>query len=128
MAKRGRPKGSKGIRTVEIEELAARLKVDPFEILLLFAKGDWKRLGYKSETRIITYTKHGDPIEGDVIKPEMRLAAASEAVKYLRPKLQAIQHSGLDNGPIEYANLTDSQLEERLDEIIKQKCSQDPKS
>lgn len=69
-------------------EKARELRVDPFEILLLFAKGDWKALGYPSEW--------DDKISNDVlyqvriIEPRDRIVAAKEACKYIYPQRKAI--------------------------------------
>lgn len=86
----GRRKGTPNTDTLPLEKKAKQLKVDPFEILLHFAKGDWDALGYPSPTRLIV-TKSGAKFEVDVITPEHRLKAASEACQYLHPKRKAIQ-------------------------------------
>ena len=78
----GKPKGTKTKRTKEIEEITERLKVNPFEILCLFAKGDWKRLGYDNEC-YFSEGSEGSIKMGYTITPDMRLVAAKEATKYL---------------------------------------------
>lgn len=91
----GRRKGSPNKRTVLLIEKAAYLKVDPFEILLLVAKGDWQGLGY--EFNPITL--------GD------RLAAATQACQYLYPKRKAIDVIQKTNIERPYGHLTDEELD-----------------
>jgi hypothetical protein len=43
-------------------------------------------------------------------EPNRRDDMAKAAAPYVHPKLQAIEHSGPDGGPIEVTNLTDAQL------------------
>jgi len=86
----GRKRGVKNRDSIPLKEKACELGVDPFEILLLFAKNDWEALGYKSQ-KITVFSKHYDPVEVDVISPEIRLKAAAEASQYLYPKLKTIE-------------------------------------
>lgn len=79
----GRQKGTPNKKTVALQEIAARLDVDPFEIVLLFAKGDFITLGIGEVT------------------PEQRLKAAIEASSYLHPKRKAIEHTGEGGGAIQ---------------------------
>lgn len=74
----GRQKGSLNRHTAEIDRIIDRLKCNPFEILCLFANGDWKALGYKKGD------KPEDP--EPVIEPGLRLRAAGEASKYIYPQ------------------------------------------
>lgn len=99
----GRKKGTPNKRTLELAERAKRLDVDPFEILLLFAKGAWKKLGYKTETRTC-FTQAGIEFEEDIIKPEHRIKAAAEAAQYLFPKRKAVEITGKEGGPVEVAD------------------------
>lgn len=85
----GRKKGTPNKSSIPLAEKTIVLDVNPFEILLLFAKGDWESLGYQSATKVL-YSKSGDPYEMDIITPDHRLKAASEAAQYLYPKLKAI--------------------------------------
>ncbi len=71
----GRKAGTPNKKTQSLEDKAREMEVDPFEILLRVAKGDWRGLGYKE----------------NVISLETRLKAASEACTYLFPKRKAIQ-------------------------------------
>ncbi len=77
-----RPKGSMNKRTAEADDICRRMKIDPFEILVLFAKGDWKALGYDSEKQQ-HFGKDGSISETYTITPETRMAAASKATPYV---------------------------------------------
>lgn len=85
----GRNVGSKNKRTLLIEEIAAKFKQDPFEILMRFAIGDWKGLGYENEC-YFTEKADGSIKMGYVVSPEMRLQGAKEAAKYLYAQKQAM--------------------------------------
>jgi len=68
-----------------VQELLAKVNVDPLEVLLKFAAGDWKGLGYESE--VYHHEKADGSVRmGYVITPELRLQAAKEASQYLYPK------------------------------------------
>lgn len=90
----GRKKGVKNKSVVPLQEKVKELGIDPFEILLLFAAGEWKKLNYKNEISI-KYNGKGEVIGEDyIIDPSVRARAASEACQYIYPKLKAIEHSG----------------------------------
>jgi hypothetical protein len=89
----GRVKGTPNRTTLPLQELAQKLNCNPFEILLRFAMGDAKGLGYALDT-VEQTTPKGDIIEKPLITPEIRVKAASEAAQYLYPKRKAIEHSG----------------------------------
>lgn len=89
---KGRPKGAKNKDKGELVALAEKLGVNPFEILLHFAKGDWKALGYDSETRS-RWTNAGIEYEEEIIKAETRMNAAKEASKYMYPQKKAVEVS-----------------------------------
>jgi len=88
----GRPKGSKNKRSEQLQEIADRMNVNPFEILLKIAAGDWKGLGYDSphETR---FSPTGTKYKTDKITLMDRRQAASDALPYLNPKLKAVEIS-----------------------------------
>ena len=88
----GRKKGTRNKNSVIIEEMAIKLGVSPFEVLLRFADGDWKGLGYENEC-YFSEKPDGAVKMGYVITPESRLKAAESAAKYLYPQKQAITHS-----------------------------------
>lgn len=79
---KGRPEGSKNKRTLLVEEIAAKFKLDPFEVLMMVAAGDWKALGYDSKTKT-AFTAQGIEVEEDNVTLTNRVQAAKEAAKYL---------------------------------------------
>lgn len=86
----GRPKGVPNKRTQDLIELAEKHECNPFEILLLFAKGDYEALGYKQ----YQYKQYGENVvEEMTIPPELRQKSAKDACEYLFPKRKAIEHS-----------------------------------
>ena len=88
----GRKKGTANKSSLPLLEKADALGIDPFEILLYFAKGDWKKLGYKKKTKEIGIGM-GNTIEVDVIEPELRASAAKSACEYIHPKRKALDIS-----------------------------------
>lgn len=86
----GRKKGTPNKSSIPLQSLAEELKVNPFEILLRFASGDWKSLGYEEEKKI-SYTNAGIEFEEYMITPELRVTAAKAACEYLHPKRKAIE-------------------------------------
>lgn len=77
-----RPKGAKNKHTFHAEELAAKLGVNPLEVLLRFAKGDWKGLGYDSSVEV-KESATGETFAKYTITPELRAQCAEKACKYL---------------------------------------------
>lgn len=87
----GRKKGTPNkVRTPDLQNLAEELGINPFEVLLCYAAGDWQALGYKKECDT-KYTIQGEPYEVRVITPEVRVKAAAEACQYLFAKKREIQ-------------------------------------
>lgn len=107
----GRKKGTLNKKTQDQLEIAKKHKISPFEILLFFASGDWKALGFKSETKI-RYTSSGEGYEVPHITPEHRLKAASECCQYLYPKRKSIQITNDINTEDPAAHLSDEELDE----------------
>jgi len=85
----GRPKGSKNKHNKNVDEIAARYNLQPFEVLMMVAAGDWKGLGYDAPTRT-SFAASGIEFEEPVIKISDRIHAAKEASKYLYSAKQAI--------------------------------------
>lgn len=85
---KGRKKGQKNKDSIPLEEKCKELGVDPFEILLHFASGNWKKLGYKSETKTIFGNNFSN--EEYNIEPSIRSKAAAEACQYVYSKRKAI--------------------------------------
>ena len=97
---KGRAKGTQNKRTKLVEEIAERLKVDPFEIMMLYAKGDWKALGYESEV-ILVESGEGDGSKISmkyIISPELRSQNAQAAARYLYAHKQAVDPATGDAG------------------------------
>lgn len=88
----GRGPNSKNKKTIEAQEKADKLGIDPFELLLLYAKRDWKRLGYKSEFTIKYIGEN--QVEEPVISPELAASSAAKACEYLLPKRKSVEVSG----------------------------------
>lgn len=88
----GRKKGTPNKSTLPLKELAEKLDVDPFEVLLRFAAEDWKGLGYEARTET-KFTPQGLEVVEYVIAPQMRLKAAAEACQYLHPKRKAVEQT-----------------------------------
>lgn len=86
----GRKRGTPNKRTEPLIERAEKLGIDPFEILLHFAKGNWECLGYESATTT-AFTNAGIEFEEPTISPELRVTAAKAACEYLHPKRKAIE-------------------------------------
>jgi len=113
----GRLKGTPNKRTQSLIERAEALGVDPFEVLLHVAKGDWKSLGYKTGT---TEGPFGSKPERITLKDRMH--AAAEACQYIHPKRKAVELTGKGGGPLDvFLNMTPEQraaarveLEKRL--------------
>lgn len=104
---KGRPKGSKNIKSFDAELLAKKLGVDPLEILLRMAAGDWEGLGYDNEC-YISEKADGSTKAGYTITPQMRADAAAQACKYFYSTKQAVQVSTADSGfRIEVVNYED---------------------
>lgn len=88
----GRPKGAINKKTAQLEDVAKRLKCDPFEILCHFANGDYKALGYEAEC-FFSEKPDGAVKMGYVISPDLRVHAAKEAIKYLHAQKKAVELS-----------------------------------
>lgn len=116
----GRKKGTPNKSALPLREIAERMGVNPFEILLRFAHGDWKGLGYEAEC-YFSEKPDGAVKMGYVISPEVRAKCAAEATQYLEPKRKAIEHTGANGGPIETRDvtaLTDEQIQEKIQSLL----------
>lgn len=89
----GKPKGAKNLLNRSVEETAQKLGLNLFESLCLYAKGDWKALGYQNEV-YVTESAKGEHTLGYTIPPELRLKAIESACKYLYSPKQAVEVSG----------------------------------
>lgn len=87
----GREKGTPNKDSLQAKELADQLGINPFQVLLHFAAGDFEALGYDElESRT---DKEGKIIYNLKISPELRQKAAKDACEYLLPKLKSIEIS-----------------------------------
>lgn len=68
----GRKKGTPNKNTIPADELADRLGINPYEVLLRYAAGDAKALGLKS------------------VESGVRAKAAAEATKYLHSQRRSM--------------------------------------
>lgn len=94
----GRQKGTPNKDTQELKEIAERLGVNPFEVMLLFAKGDWQALGYKNEMYV---SSEGDKSTSYkyTIDPATRAKMASDACQFMYPKRKSIEVLSAEDGP-----------------------------
>lgn len=90
----GRVKGTPNKKTSELQEIAEELGVNPFEILLHFAVGNYGALNLPEWTSRMT--KSGEAVHEPTISPELRQKSAKDACEYLFPKLKSIEHKGKD--------------------------------
>lgn len=93
----GRPPGAKNKRTLKVEEIASKFKLDPFEVLMMVVNNDWKGLGFDAPHKI-SYTQAGIEFEEPHIKMPERVHAAREASKYLYSQKKAVELSTGNEG------------------------------
>lgn len=112
----GRPKGARNKRNLQLEIMAEKFP-DPFHLLMLFASGDWKALGYDNECYIMEKAD-GATTLGYTITPEMRLVATKEACQYLYAKKKEDYE---EDEPIEVKSIEEKKklLEQAQKEIEK---------
>lgn len=120
----GRKKGTPNKKVRRADEIAERLGIDPFEILLRFAGGDWKGLGYEEGSKEIV-TQSGDAIQVDVIGPELRQKAAKEAAKYIYPQRKAIEVDDKRQSPFEKFLLMSDEERARYRESLRERLKEE---
>jgi len=96
----GRPKGSKNIRSILVEETAAKLKFDPFHTLCLYAMRDWKALGFEAEC-YFSEKPDGSVKMNYVISPELSASCAKDACSYLYAKKQTVALTNAEGNALE---------------------------
>lgn len=92
----GRQKGTPNKKTLDAQAQADKLGINPFEILLLHAAGNWQELGYNEDIPI-----------------DIRVRCVIESCQYLHPKRKALEGSITilePERPLEH--LTDEELED----------------
>lgn len=112
----GRKKGVANFKTLQVQELADKLGCNPFEILINFAKGDFKALGYENEL-YFKETANGEVKAGYVISPEIRAKCALEACKYLYPQRKAIEVDATITTNNPFAKMTTEEKIEKAKEV-----------
>lgn len=92
-------KGIKNKNSFACEMKAHELGIDPFEILLHFANGDFKALGMPEEVMVLSMGQKGFVPS---ISADQRINAAKAAMPYLAPKQKSIElKSGEGDKPLE---------------------------
>lgn len=104
----GRVKGVPNKSTQDLHEIAERLGVNPFEILLHYANGNAEALGLSCGSTLSDML--ADQLDGEdlervkeleakltnPISAELRQKSAKDACEYLFAKRKAIEHTGKD--------------------------------
>jgi hypothetical protein len=103
-----RRKGSRNRNSAPVLAKAQELGIDPWEILLYFAAGDWKALGYEAE-KIQHINQYGVK-EEYTIDPAVRAKCAAEASQYLYPKRRALEIKEESERERPLRSLTNEQL------------------
>lgn len=85
----GRKKGQVSRDRKMLMDKAEALGIDPFEILLHIANGDWERLGYDAPG-VVKRDKYCEWLEL-TISTDTRARAAADACQYMLPKLKALE-------------------------------------
>jgi hypothetical protein len=93
----GRQKGTPNKRNLNVEDIASRFELDPFEVLLMVVNKDWKGLGFDGPNKTC-FTSNGIEYEKPNIELTDRVQAAKEASKYLYSQKQAVALSSGDTG------------------------------
>lgn len=83
------PKLSTAEAREALADMAARLRVEPFEILLRLAAGD--HAGLNEPATRTRFTSQGVPYQEETISIELRMAAAKECMKYLYKTANAVK-------------------------------------
>jgi hypothetical protein len=91
----GRKKGSVNRKTREIANKAAESGITPLEVMIQAMRE--------------VYEKDGAPAA---------VPFAKECAPYMHPKISNIELTGKNGGPVEYSNLSDSELDRRLNSLI----------
>lgn len=92
-----RTKGSRNKRTFEVEEIASRYKLQPFEFAMTVLNNDWEALGFEGATKI-TYTAAGIEVVESNIKLSERIECAKFAGKFLYSPKQPMDPATGDAG------------------------------
>lgn len=86
----GRRPGSINKATLDLQRISEELGINPFEILLHYASGNWKELGFNEEYETRP-SRGGGSYQILTIDPAVRVKAAAHACEYLYPKRKSIE-------------------------------------
>ncbi len=98
----GRQKGTQNKRSSTVVEIAERLGVDPFEVLMMIVANDWEGLGYDSP-EVMKVVAGGASYHEDRISLRDRLDAAKDAARYLYSQKKSIEITGDAENPVAFA-------------------------
>lgn len=87
----GRAKGTPNKSSMTVAELCESMGVNVIQNMIYFAEGDWKALGYPSET-VVKPGFAGIEIEEFTISQELRYKANADLLKYISPQRKSIEH------------------------------------
>ncbi len=113
----GRQKGSGNKHTATLRERIARFNCDPFEVLADIANGNLDcgvclgagKTRYQAAAdgdrtfERVCQSCYGSKRER--ISPAERGKAAAELAQYIEAKRKAVEHTGIDGGPIEHEHV-----------------------
>lgn len=94
----GRQKGTLNKERLPVEAIAAKYKLQPFDVLMMIINDDFSALGYENSVYVKESASGESTTIGYVLTPEMRLRAATEANKYLYAQRKAVELSTGDEG------------------------------
>lgn len=114
----GRKKGTRNKLTDEARAIAERMGIDPFEVLLLFADGDWKKLGYDKPKYVTGVNEWGTWYKW-TIDPAVRAKAAAEACRFLKPQLKSVELEVGESMQDAIENLNQKELDQRIESLVK---------
>lgn len=105
----GRKKGSLNKRTVAIAEEAAQKGITPLEVML--------------EAMWFLYKKENAK-EANGVGAVRAAAMAEKCAPYMHPKISNIELTGKNGGPVEFSNLSDVEIDRRLNQLIGSKVGE----
>ena len=87
----GRKKGSLNRNTQAVAEMCEAMGFNPIQTMIYFANGDWKALGYSSET-VIKPGFAGIEIEELTIPQDLRYKANADLARFIHPHRKSVEH------------------------------------
>lgn len=95
----GRRSGTPNKDNIDLQRISEELGISPFKILLHYAAGNWKELGFKDEYEL--RVSRGEAYHVLTIDPSVRVKAAAHACEYLYPKRKSVEIIQIQQEPIE---------------------------